>query len=97
MQFKIELLEDFTKWFGSIQDKKLKAVILLNLSLIESGKLKSCKEIGLGGLNIFEYEIKDECWFYFSKQKQNIFIIDGCLNSDREETVERILEEYNGY
>jgi len=94
MEFKVQLLEGFTNWFQDIENKETRAVILLHLSLMRSGSIERCKEIGL---DIFEYGIRNEYWIYFSKENQNILIIAGCFNENRNKTVEKVLEEHNGY
>lgn len=94
MDFNVALLPDFTKWFENIEDKKLQASIILHLSLIEKGFFKHCNGIGP---DIFECEIRNHCWIYYFKESKNILIIEGCLDKDRQEVIERVREKYDAY
>ena len=67
--------------------EKLKASIILQLSLIEKGIFKYCSEIGL---DIFECGIKNEYRIYYSKDDKNILIIDGCFEKDHQEVYQKV-------
>jgi len=94
MDFNVGLLPEFTRWFEGINDKELRASIVLYLSLLEKGRLTSFNEIGS---DIFEFEVHDQCWIFYFKVGQDISIIEGCFPSGRCEAIDRILDEYNGY
>lgn len=93
MEFTIRLLPDFKKWFDSIEgDKELQAKILVSLSLMQEGILNQVSKIGS---DVYEYEINNNCWFYFSMKKKDILIITGSFKDNRVKTIEWVLEDYS--
>jgi len=94
MDFNVGLLPEFVRWFEAIEDRELRASIILHLALIEKGKTTDYNEIGP---DVYESEIEGQCWIFYFKEGEDISIIVGCFSSDRLEVIERVLDEYNGY